>query len=296
MGERLRENLRTTGHRNLQDELTNTLVRSTLREIRGWYDRYVDAAHALIDPQNLEKELRTLNLDLSPPTTGQAAHRRLQHRTTAAAPRGTADPRRSSVPSSTPPWPSPSHRTRNRRRPRMTFALMASGTTPPSTNPRSSHARKPPAALPARRQQPWQDPAGPGSTRRLIEFSFQCPLCDGVHTPQFYFTLPTPDLEAYAQAMDAFMKGPYALDTALRVARQTHDSDGDLADLITRLPGRTVAMGILNHRILEESEYTCDFCGQTFSTIAELRIHLGVEPHTAPDQDNVQPRCQSRSN
>ena len=65
MGERLRENLRTTGHRNLQDELTNTLVRSTLREIRGWYDRYVDAAHALIDPQNLEKELRTLNLDLS---------------------------------------------------------------------------------------------------------------------------------------------------------------------------------------------------------------------------------------
>ena len=170
--------------------------------------------------------------------------------------------------------------------------------------PTPHHIRAPGAPMPENHEppyrrvdsNPWQDPAGPGSTRRLIEFSFQCPLCDGVHTPQFYFTLPTPDLEAYAQAMDAFMKGPYALDTALRVARQTHDSDGDLADLITRLPGRTVAMGILNHRILEESEYTCDFCGQTFSTIAELRIHLGVEPHTAPDQDNVQPRCQSRSN
>ena len=65
LGARIRENLQATGARNLQEETTKELVRTTLRQIRGWYDRYVDAAHAIPDPAALQKELQILTYDLT---------------------------------------------------------------------------------------------------------------------------------------------------------------------------------------------------------------------------------------
>ena len=78
---------------------------------------------------------------------------------------------------------------------------------------------------------PWHNPAQPGSMRRLIEFTFLCPLCEGTHQPQFYFTMPTLDYDFFSEAMVNFMESPAALDTALKVARQIHLDEGNLADL-----------------------------------------------------------------
>lgn len=128
----------------------------------------------------------------------------------------------------------------------------------------------------------------------MIRFHVLCPLCDEEHSPEFYFTLPTQDLEEFAKAMEAFMSSTHIMDIALKVATQIHRDNGDLQDLIAALPGREVAFGITGYEILEESEYSCDFCGQTFPTIAGLRLHLGVPAHAAPDYDAVRPVCRIR--
>ena len=143
---------------------------------------------------------------------------------------------------------------------------------------------------------PWHNPAQPGSMRRLIEFTFLCPLCEGTHQPQFYFTMPTLDYDFFSEAMVNFMESPAALDTALKVARQIHLDEGNLADLTAQLGGKLVAIRILDHTILDESQYTCDYCTQTFDTIAEMRIHLGLDAHSAPDPDKVMPICRARIN
>ena len=141
---------------------------------------------------------------------------------------------------------------------------------------------------------PYQDPLEQfqdHGTLRLVRFHVVCPLCDAEHSPEFYFNLPTQDMDEFAKAMEAFMASNHIMEVALKVIVQIHMHAEDLPDLIAALPDRQVAFGITGYEILDESQYTCDFCGETFPTIAGLRLHLGVPVHEAPDYDAVQPVC-----
>ena len=76
LAERIRDNISSTGSRNLKEETTNKLVRSTLREIRGWYDRYVSAAGDLPEGDVKAKEQRTLQGDVTDSITRPTARLR----------------------------------------------------------------------------------------------------------------------------------------------------------------------------------------------------------------------------
>ena len=145
---------------------------------------------------------------------------------------------------------------------------------------------------------PYQDPLklmqGHG-TRRLVRFHVVCPLCSEQHSPEFYFTLPTQDMEEFAQAMEIFMASTHIMEVALKVVAQIHIDTGDIQQLAASLPGREVAFGVAGYEILNESQYSCDFCSESFPTIAGLRLDLGVPVHTAPDYESVQPVCRQNA-
>lgn len=131
---------------------------------------------------------------------------------------------------------------------------------------------------------------GPAS-RRLVRFDVLCPLCEAVHSPEFYITLATEDPGLFGQAITRMAASLGFMETALKVVKQIHENDGDLQQLLQSLPGRQVAFGVIGHEVLEEANYTCDFCNAAFPSIAELRLHLGVGPNTIPDWETDVPAC-----
>lgn len=138
---------------------------------------------------------------------------------------------------------------------------------------------------------PIQQMDGAGS-RRLVSFTFTCPICRDEHSPEFYFTIPAQDPDQYAQAMAVFMESEKSLELALKVTAQLHIEDHNLVEKLIALEQDRPECRITGYEILEESEYSCDFCSETFPTIAGLRLHLGVSAETAPDHDTVRPICQ----
>ena len=65
----------------------------------------------------------------------------------------------------------------------------------------------------------------------------------------------------------------------------------NLDQLRQQLPGRQVALGLLDHEILDESDYTCDECSATFPTIEDFYIHYGTAG-SPPHYNGAVPLCQ----
>lgn len=60
---KLQENLARSGSQELKEESTKEALKNTLTLIRPWYDRYLEAAQALDDPQEREQAMATINRD-----------------------------------------------------------------------------------------------------------------------------------------------------------------------------------------------------------------------------------------
>ena len=153
-------------------------------------------------------------------------------------------------------------------------------------------AEEPEPTLEIRPLDPWTTRPKENSITRLVTFDYRCPLCEGIHSPDFYFTVATTDENVYAEEIRRILYNDGMVETLVKVAIKIHASDGDLEQLVNEVMERKqTATGVVSHTILEESQYTCDACTQTFPTIAELRLlpPKAATPNSAPDYKNLNP-------
>lgn len=117
--------------------------------------------------------------------------------------------------------------------------------------------------------------------RRLVRIRYSCPLCRRGHTTEQYITVPAATLEDYSLKILKALADP-GFTGHIVSAHMTllHEEQGDLHRYQQRISSRTLRTRIIAHKILEESDYTCPECQQTFPTIADCRRHQGVDPRT----------------
>ena len=134
-----------------------------------------------------------------------------------------------------------------------------------------------------------QDPPQP-STRRLVHFTYLCPLCEGAHVSEYYLTVPSSQLSDLVDVVDTFANSPGMIDLIIKMAAGFHAQQGDLDHLTQQLPRRQVALGLLGHQIMNESEFTCDECSTIFPTIEDFYIHYGTAG-SPPRYNDAVPLC-----
>ena len=125
---------------------------------------------------------------------------------------------------------------------------------------------------------------GVSTTRRLCVITYECELCGDHHSAEYYFTFAVPDLPAFEAALRETIPSRIAALPAVRIhSTSYHEDRGDLQ----ALSERAAANGLyrvsdeITTRITGEADYTCDLCNGTFPTIADLRLHRGLDPHTS---------------
>ena len=113
--------------------------------------------------------------------------------------------------------------------------------------------------------------------RRLCAITFECSLCGGKHSADQYISLPASNIDEYAVALEKFTtqseSSYYIIANSII---NYHSSIGDYDKLIIkqRENGVYTVSPMLQVEMLEESEYTCDLCKNTFDTIQSLRAHV----------------------
>lgn len=137
---------------------------------------------------------------------------------------------------------------------------------------------------------PGQDPLQP-TTRRLVAFTYLCPLCEDQHRSEYYITVPANTLSDLVALVDTFANSDAIFELIVQMAMGLHHQEGNLDQLRQQLPGRQVALGLLDHEILDESDYTCDECSATFPTIEDFYIHYGTAG-SPPHYNGAVPLCQ----
>ena len=115
--------------------------------------------------------------------------------------------------------------------------------------------------------------------RRLCRLEHECELCGGQHSPQFYISIEAGNLEEYQEGIEKLMRESNVLRTlARKAATMMHEQRGDLAALTRRVMenGPYRVAPTISVTMLDESDYTCEACGNTFETIHKLRDHNGA--------------------
>lgn len=123
---------------------------------------------------------------------------------------------------------------------------------------------------------------GQRTIRRLFDITYVCPLCQEIHETHQYITLPADNLDDFRATAVRRLKEPELAGHVVTTDSELHHREkGDFEELLQKKNGTVLVSAVLNVEMTHESNYTCDDCGHAFKTIAEHRIHMGVDPVTS---------------
>ena len=125
--------------------------------------------------------------------------------------------------------------------------------------------------------------------RRAVEFKFKCPICRQRHTFSYYVTVRVSTLPEFKTELTQTVANqehirPMLVPT-LHAFHPDKGSFKDMERILVQKPPK------VKFRITEESEYTCDWCHQTFPTVAGLRLHQGYDPYS--NMPKTTPACRA---
>ena len=130
--------------------------------------------------------------------------------------------------------------------------------------------------------------------RRLCLTTYWCRLCGEKHTAENYITLRDKDSLNFRERLQELLPDQSSATEMIDThSAHFHVSRGDLPELLLQAAesGLKDVDNTLEHEVTDEQTYTCDRCGGTFSGIADLRRHEGLDPVTA--QITGTPECQA---
>ena len=125
---------------------------------------------------------------------------------------------------------------------------------------------------------------GKRGIRILVEMIYACPICGEEHSCAVYVTTEADDQEQAAAGIVSVIRDPkQAIELLKTYFREVHRAKGDLQTRIAERAraGQLFPFAVTHYAVIDEPDYTCDDCQDTFNTIAALRTHQGNDPVTA---------------